>query len=76
MDLYHYYDKTIGPFRNLSDLPVEEAKKILETIKDQIHKAHKGIIDISNTAGIAKESSSPSSLKKEETSQGQLRIIW
>ena len=34
MDLYHYYDKTIGPFRNLSDLPVEEAKKILETIKD------------------------------------------
>lgn len=33
MNLYHYYDKTIGPFRNLSDLPIEQAKSILETIK-------------------------------------------
>lgn len=33
MYLYHYYDKTIGPFRNLSDLPIEQAKSVLETIK-------------------------------------------
>ncbi|MBD5478697.1 MAG: hypothetical protein HDR11_00925 [Lachnospiraceae bacterium] len=33
MYLYHYYDKTTGPFRNLSDLPVEQAKSVLETIK-------------------------------------------
>lgn len=31
--LYHYYDKTIGPFVNLSDLPIHEAKAILDTIK-------------------------------------------
>ncbi|MDE5802256.1 MAG: hypothetical protein K2I22_04980 [Lachnospiraceae bacterium] len=33
MYLYHYYDKTTGPFRNLSDLPVEQAKSVLEIIK-------------------------------------------
>lgn len=32
MDLYHYYDRTIGPFRNLSDLPVDEAKAVLSRI--------------------------------------------
>lgn len=31
--LYHYFDKTIGPFVNLSDLPIDEAKLILDTIK-------------------------------------------
>lgn len=33
MLLYHYFDSSIGPFLNLSDLPIEEAKHILETIK-------------------------------------------
>ena len=33
MYLYHYYDKTIGAFRNLSDLPIEQAKSVLDTIK-------------------------------------------
>ena len=33
MYLYHYYDKAIGPFVNLSDIPVDEAKMVLETIK-------------------------------------------
>lgn len=33
MLLYHYFDKKTGPFRNLSDLSVEEAKKLLLTIK-------------------------------------------
>ena len=32
--LYHYFDKTIGPFVNLSDLPVDEAQSILSTIKE------------------------------------------
>ncbi len=33
MDLYHYYDSKIGPFRSLSDLSVEEANKVLSEIK-------------------------------------------
>ena len=33
MYLYHYYDKTIGPFQNLSDLPIEQAKSVLDQIK-------------------------------------------
>lgn len=32
MFLYHYYDKNIGPFKNLSDVPVEEANKVLQEI--------------------------------------------
>lgn len=32
MYLYHYYDKEIGPFRNLSDLSIEEANRVLEEI--------------------------------------------
>lgn len=32
MYLYHYYDKTIGPFKNLSDLNSEEANQILREI--------------------------------------------
>ena len=32
--LYHYFDKTIGPFVSLSDLPIDEAKSLLETIKE------------------------------------------
>ena len=32
MFLYHYYDKNIGPFKNLSDLPIEEANKVLKEI--------------------------------------------
>lgn len=33
MFLYHYYDKSIGPFRNLTDAPIEEAKRILDEIR-------------------------------------------
>ena len=32
MFLYHYFDKTIGPFKNLSDLPIDEANRILKEI--------------------------------------------
>jgi len=32
MVLYHYYDKSIGPFKNLSDLSTEEANKVLKEI--------------------------------------------
>lgn len=32
--LYHYYDKTIGPFKNLSDLSDEEANKILLDMRE------------------------------------------
>ena len=31
--LYHYYDKAVGPFVNLSELPIEDAATILSTIK-------------------------------------------
>lgn len=33
MNLYHYYDKAIGPFFNLSDLSIEKANEILDKIK-------------------------------------------
>lgn len=32
MYLYHYFDNTVGPFRNLSDLPMEDANQILSEI--------------------------------------------
>ena len=32
MYLYHYYDKTIGPFKNLSDISIEEANEVLREI--------------------------------------------
>ncbi len=32
MFLYHYYDKNIGPFKNLSDLSTEEANRVLRDI--------------------------------------------
>ncbi len=34
MYLYHYYDQEIGPFRNLSEVSVEEAKEILRNISN------------------------------------------
>lgn len=33
MFLYHYYDRTIGAFRSLSELTVEEADEIMEDIR-------------------------------------------
>lgn len=35
MYLYHYFDKSIGPFRNLSDLPFDEALALMEQIKQE-----------------------------------------
>lgn len=32
MFLYHYYDKNIGPFKNLSDLSLDEANRVLQEI--------------------------------------------
>lgn len=32
MLLYHYFDKTIGPFKNLSDLSMNDANKVLQEI--------------------------------------------
>ncbi|GFN30775.1 hypothetical protein [Paenibacillus xylaniclasticus] len=31
--LYHYYDASTGPFRNLSDLSPEEAERVLQDIR-------------------------------------------
>lgn len=33
MFLYHYYDSQIGSFRNISDLPIDEAKALLNDIR-------------------------------------------
>ena len=33
--LYHYYEQSRGPFRNLSDLPLEEAEAILSVIRQR-----------------------------------------
>ena len=32
MFLDHYYDKSIGPFKNLSDISLEEANKVKEEL--------------------------------------------
>jgi hypothetical protein len=31
--LYHYFEKKIGPFKNLSDLHINEAQEVIEKIK-------------------------------------------
>ncbi|MGG1556075.1 hypothetical protein [Paenibacillus ferrarius] len=33
--LYHYFDDSLGPFRNLSDLEPEEAERVLDEIRVQ-----------------------------------------
>lgn len=33
LQLYHYYDRHLGPFRNLSDLPLAEAEAVLAEIR-------------------------------------------
>lgn len=33
MFLYHYFDETVGAFKNLSDIPLKEAKAVLDKIK-------------------------------------------
>jgi hypothetical protein len=33
LHLYHYYEQARGPFRNLSDLPLAEAERILDDIR-------------------------------------------
>lgn len=37
MRLYHYFEKERGPFCNLSDLSLEDSKKVL----DEINKSNK-----------------------------------
>lgn len=32
MFLYHYFDKTFGPFKNLSDLSIDDANRVLKEI--------------------------------------------
>lgn len=31
--LYHYYDKSVGPFISLSDLPIDDAMAVMDEIK-------------------------------------------
>jgi len=33
LHLYHYYERRLGPFRNLSDLPPTEAEALLTAIR-------------------------------------------
>ena len=33
--LYHYFDKTVGAFKNLSDISLDEAKAVLNDIKSR-----------------------------------------
>ena len=35
MILYHYYELENGPFRSISDLPDEEAEKVLDRIRTE-----------------------------------------
>lgn len=67
MFLYHYFDKTTGPFRNLSDLPMEEAKAVLNAIKKKspIRKAPDATLNIWKEGSIMKKYFETSLLKKE-----------
>ncbi len=33
MDLYHYYDRTIGPFKSLTEISLDEAITVLDDLK-------------------------------------------
>ncbi len=35
MFLYHYYDKKTGPFKNLSELSMEQSNAIINRIKEE-----------------------------------------
>ncbi len=35
MDLYHFFDRRTGPFRSLSRIAPEEAKELLEKIREE-----------------------------------------
>jgi len=35
MNLYHYFEKSIGPFKNLSDIDIKEAENILKDIRTE-----------------------------------------
>ena len=41
--LYHYYEKSNGPFKNLSDLAIDEAQKVLNEIKlkNEVFASHR-----------------------------------
>lgn len=45
MELYHYYDSTIGPFRNLSEVSVEEAKAVLDRIRKEKPRSQSALRD-------------------------------
>lgn len=35
LDLHHYYERGLGPFRNLSDLPPEEAEAVQQQLRER-----------------------------------------
>lgn len=35
LDLHHYYERDLGPFRNLSDLPAEEAEAVQQRLRER-----------------------------------------
>ena len=56
MYLYHFFDKSTGPFQNISDLSVDDAKAVLNGIKQtsRIPNVLKGMINMLNTGVIVK----------------------
>ena len=45
MELYHYYDRTVGPFRNLSEVSVGEAKAVLDRIRKEKPRSQSALRD-------------------------------
>ncbi len=35
LDLHHYYERDLGPFQNLSDLPDEEAEEVMHRLRER-----------------------------------------
>ncbi|MEI7024977.1 hypothetical protein [Paenibacillus sp. y28] len=55
--LFHYYEAASGPFRNLSDLPIEEAERVQEHLRKRGTKlcfpAFSRLFNCTQSAGAA-----------------------
>lgn len=78
MYIYHYYDRDLGPFKNISELPDEEAEKIMQRLKAEKSNA---FCNQRNEEYLEKrryyeDILRREFLKKAEQLQGRFRNIW
>lgn len=56
MYLYHFFDKRIGPFRSLTSISPEEARNVIEKIRQERPCAPSGTITMWKTGVTVKPS--------------------